>query len=111
MVDLEKAYKRLLNKMYFVELLGEALYNELAAKEKDDALRRIYLRLADNERRSGKKIEKYLMPGRLSLTQKTALNVAAFVFKVFPGRPLAYFLCIAGGLRGITISIPACGKP
>ena len=87
----DKDYQKLLKKMYLIELLGDSLYENLALKEKNGELRKIYVRLSDNERETGENIEKEIYKSS-RVHRHWIVVIASFLFRIIPNKVLSNFL-------------------
>lgn len=89
-----KKYQKLLNKMLMIENAGEILYKALISKTKDNNLKSIYGKLAQNEYEAAKYIEKEISSTNknLILYNRTILKLIKIICNTLTAKQLAYIL-------------------
>jgi hypothetical protein len=73
--------------MYLIELLGESLYIQMAKKEKETNLKNIFLRLAENEKVTGGRIQVALgsdVKRSSARIRRFIVGLASIVFQLVP---------------------------
>ena len=86
-METQKNYARALKKMYLIELLGESLYIQMAKKERKTNLKNVFLRLAENERVTGGRIQIELgseVKGPSARIQRFIVGFASIIFQLVP---------------------------